>query len=62
MAELAIDSNDAFTVEAAYRALTRACQLVELHATEADLIRLGSNAVLRLDAETIACVAPSLAR
>jgi len=59
MAELAIDFHDAFTEEAAYRALARACQSVGLSATGAELIRLGSNAVFRIVGDIVARVAPS---
>ncbi len=51
----------AFTEEAARRALTRACQDVGLAADRLDLIRMGSNAVFRVDAKVIARVAPAAA-
>lgn len=49
----------AFTEEAARRALTRACHDVGLAADRLDLIRMGSNAVFRVDAAVIARVAPA---
>lgn len=58
MAELAAET-DEFTESAALAALTRACQSVGLDADGASLIRLGSNAVFRLDSEVVARVAPS---
>ena len=59
MAGLSIDFQDALTVEAARRALTRACQRVGLSANGAELIRLGSNAVFRIVGDVVARVAPS---
>jgi aminoglycoside phosphotransferase (APT) family kinase protein len=50
-----------FTARTARDALTLACQRADLSAERAELIRLGSNAVFRLDADTIARVAPSAA-
>lgn len=61
MAELATSLNEALTESTARRALTRACQQVGLPHADAELIRIGSNAVFRVDATTIARVAPSLA-
>lgn len=61
MAELATSPSEALTETAARRALTRACQQVGLLPGDAELIRIGSNAVFRVDAATIARVAPSLA-
>jgi aminoglycoside phosphotransferase (APT) family kinase protein len=58
MTELATDS---FIEQSARRALEQAAELVGLPASSAELIRLGSNAVFRLDPETIARVAPSSA-
>ena len=59
MAEPAIGVREAFTETSARRALTRACHLAGLRPDGAELIRLGSNAVFRLDGETIARVAPT---
>ncbi|WP_300008122.1 aminoglycoside phosphotransferase family protein [Pseudonocardia sp.] len=61
MAELATSSSEALTESTARRALTLACQQVGLPHGYAELIRIGSNAVFRVDAATIARVAPSLA-
>lgn len=61
MAELATSPSEALTESTARRALTRACQQVGLPHSDAELIRIGSNAVFRVDAATIARVAPSLA-
>src|SRR3954454_1028706 len=61
MAESAIDVGKAFTETSGRRALLQACQHAGLAADRAQLIRVGSNAVFRLDAETIARVAPSTA-
>jgi hypothetical protein len=62
MAEVATSSSSgAFTEHSAFAALRRACQEVGLRADSAELIRMGSNAVFRVNAETIARVAPSLA-
>jgi Ser/Thr protein kinase RdoA (MazF antagonist) len=60
MAEPAIDTRPAFTEHAARRALVHACRLGGLRSDGADLIRLGSNAVFRLDRDTIARVAPAI--
>jgi hypothetical protein len=57
----AAQADDAFTESAARRALTKACEVAGIRANDAKLVRLGSNAVFRLNAETIARVAPSLA-
>jgi aminoglycoside phosphotransferase (APT) family kinase protein len=59
MPEQAIDT-DAFTEKAARRALIAACDCVGIGA-DAELIRVGSNAVFRLNDDTIVRVAPSLA-
>jgi hypothetical protein len=60
MAELAADCpREAFTEDTARLSLTQACQKVGLTSQSAMLIRLGSNAVFRLDSATIARVAPS---
>jgi Ser/Thr protein kinase RdoA (MazF antagonist) len=60
MAELATSRPyDAFTERAALCALARACQRVGMSAELAELIRMGSNAVFRLDTDTIARVSPS---
>ena len=61
MEDLAIESPAALTDQTARRALTVACQRVGLPSNRADLIRLGSNAVYRLDPETIVRIAPSAA-
>ncbi|QJY45551.1 phosphotransferase family protein [Pseudonocardia broussonetiae] len=61
MAELATSSSEALTETTARRALTHACQQVGLPHGNAELIRIGSNAVFRVDAASIARVAPSLA-
>ncbi|GAA3250862.1 aminoglycoside phosphotransferase family protein [Pseudonocardia petroleophila] len=61
MAELATSSSEALTETTARRALTRACQQVGLPYSDAELIRIGSNAVFRVNAATIARVAPSVA-
>lgn len=61
MAELATSSSEALTETTARRALTRACQQVGLPHSDAELIRIGSNAVFRVNAATIARVAPSVA-
>src|SRR4051794_4052167 len=50
MAESAIDVGKAFTETSGRRALLQACQHVGLAADRAELIRVGSNAVFRLDA------------
>jgi aminoglycoside phosphotransferase (APT) family kinase protein len=60
MAELAIESARSFTENAARRALTTAGQRAGIASSRAEIIRLGSNAVFRLSADTIARVAPSL--
>ena len=60
MTELAVDSLGPFTAACALAALTEACRIVGIPSADAELIRLGSNAVFRLDADTIARVAPSL--
>jgi len=49
-----------FTDETARQALTRACQLAGVEAKSVELIRMGSNAVFRLDENLIARVAPSV--
>lgn len=61
MAEVATDQHGlgAFTDASARRALTHACQAVGLDARSAQLVRLGSNAVYRLDGDVVARVAPS---
>lgn len=61
MAELATSSSEALTESTARQALTRACQQVGLPHGDVELIRIGSNAVFRVDGATIARVAPSLA-
>lgn len=61
MAELATSFSEALTESTARLALTRACQQVGLPHADVELIRIGSNAVFRVDAVTIARVAPSLA-
>jgi thiamine kinase-like enzyme len=48
-----------FTVDAARRALTHACQRSGIVPQRVDLIRMGSNAVFRIDGDVIARVAPS---
>ncbi|MGH3615504.1 MAG: aminoglycoside phosphotransferase family protein [Pseudonocardia sp.] len=60
MTELATHTGEALTEENARRALTSACQRLGLPSTGAELIRIGSNAVFRVDGDTIARVAPSL--
>src|SRR4051794_25643344 len=57
MPEVAIGSP--FTARTARDALTLACRRVGFNAAGAQLIRLGSNAVFRLDGDVIARVAPS---
>jgi Ser/Thr protein kinase RdoA (MazF antagonist) len=52
-------TTSAFTEHAARRALVKACEQIGLDADAAELIRMGSNAVFRLDPEIIARVAPS---
>ena len=59
MDNLAIDPHSVLTEANARRALTVACRRVGWRADEPKLIRLGSNAVFRVDTETIARVAPS---
>lgn len=59
MAELATRPGEALTEENARRALTAACQRAGLPAVGAELIRIGSNAVFRVDGTTVARVAPS---
>ena len=59
MTELSVDPHAAFTADVALSALTAACQEVGLSADDADLIRVGSNAVFRLAHDVIARVAPS---
>jgi len=65
MAEVATDhrepSTQAFTEDSARAALTRACQSVDVECRFAELIRMGSNAVFRLDPGLIARVAPTVA-
>lgn len=58
MAEGSTSPSDAFTEEAAFAALTGACQQVGISADAAELIRIGSNAVYRLG-DVIIRVAPS---
>jgi aminoglycoside phosphotransferase (APT) family kinase protein len=60
MAGVTTSPKDAFTEKIALQALTKACHEVGIPADSARLIRLGSNAVFRVDDETIARVAPSL--
>src|SRR2546421_525465 len=62
MEDLAVDSREAWTEASARRALVRAFERIGQPTREPELIRLGSNAVFRVDADTIARVAPSLAR
>lgn len=61
MAEAATSqsSTSPFTDESARQALTRACQLAGVAARSVELIRMGSNAVYRVDGDVIARVAPS---
>lgn len=63
MAEAAISqygsSTRLFTDETARQASTRACQLAGVDARSVELIRMGSNAVYRVDGDVIARVAPS---
>jgi aminoglycoside phosphotransferase (APT) family kinase protein len=59
MTESAIDPNGAFTEQAAIRALTDACRRAGLSCVSPGLIRLGSNAVYRVDSGTVARVAAS---
>jgi hypothetical protein len=61
MADVATSAHDAFTEHVALRAVRRACDEVGLRSDLAELIRLGSNAVFRINRDTIARVAPSLA-
>lgn len=61
MAEIATSPSAALRESTARRALTQACQQVGLPHGDAELIRIGSNAVFRVDAAIIARVAPSLA-
>jgi aminoglycoside phosphotransferase (APT) family kinase protein len=60
MTELATHAEETLTEENARRALTSACQRLGQPSTGAELIRIGSNAVFRVDAETVARVAPSV--
>lgn len=60
MTDLVTDSRDFLAEDAARRALTVACQAAGLPTAGVELVRLGSNAVFRLDVATIARVAPSL--
>lgn len=60
MGNLTVSSLRTFTEQAARRALTIACSRVGLEPQRSELIRLGSNAVFRVDVETVARVAPSL--
>ena len=60
MTELRTGPSRASTAESALQALRTACRIVRLDAANAELIRLGSNAVFRLDAEIVARVAPSV--
>lgn len=53
-------STDPFTDDAARLALTRACQVAGIPARHVELIRMGSNAVYRVDGDVIARVAPSI--
>jgi aminoglycoside phosphotransferase (APT) family kinase protein len=53
--------HEPFTEPAALKALVNACREVGLDGGSAELIRIGSNAVFRLDPDTIARVAPSSA-
>ena len=48
-----------FTDATARKALTHACQLAGIDAQTVELIRMGSNAVYRVDGDVIARVAPS---
>lgn len=61
MAELAAQASRSFTEPVARRALAAACQRAGVESSLPQLIRLGSNAVFRLDATTIARVTPSVA-
>lgn len=61
MAEIATSPSEVLTESTARRALTQACQQVGLPHSDAELIRIGSNAVFRVNAATIARVAPSVA-
>jgi aminoglycoside phosphotransferase (APT) family kinase protein len=58
MAELVASPHGAFTEHSALRALTRVCQQVGLGCGSPELIRMGSNAVFRIDSDVIARVAP----
>jgi len=64
MAEVAISqpepSTCPFNDEAARQALTHACQIAGSAARSVELIRMGSNAVFRLDGDAIARVAPTV--
>ena len=60
MADLATGALAQLTEASARDALTRACQRAGLPEVDAELIRLGSNAVFRVDASTIARIAPSI--
>lgn len=61
MADVVMSPHDACTEHAALRAVRRACETVGLGVDSAELMRLGSNAAFRIDPDTIARVAPSLA-
>ncbi len=61
MTELSVDPHAAFTADIALSALTAACHEVGLSADDADLIRLGSNAVFRLAHDVIGRITPSAA-
>lgn len=52
-------STSPFTDQSTRHALTRACQIVGIAARSVELIRMGSNAVYRVDGDVIARVAPS---
>ncbi len=52
-------SSSPFTDDAARQALTRACHFAGVDARQVELIRMGSNAVYRVDGDVIARVAPT---
>jgi hypothetical protein len=54
MTELATHAGQGFTEENARRAVTSACQRLDLPSAEAVLIRIGSNAVFRVDGNIVA--------